>query len=258
MPNLSYIKDTQEIRHTPSAAGHDYSQDYLTFVMLEDGSISCWDDSIFFSADNGQTWATGTTNLHEGDRLLAKGNYIGTSQSSYALFSINARCYIEGNIMSIYDATGFRTRTTFNNSEDCLVWLFCSNSNLVSAENLILPVTSLNVGCYQNMFAECTNLTTAPKILPATTLAYGCYEQMFYGCTSLTAAPELPATTLAGNCYAYMFQGCTSLTTAPDLLASNVSDFDMCYTGMFNGCSSLNYIKCLATGSLGGSYCTMY
>ena len=108
------------------------------------------------------------------------------------------------------------------------------------------------------MFAECTNLTTAPKILPATTLAYGCYEQMFYGCTSLTAAPELPATTLAGNCYAYMFQGCTSLTTAPDLLASNVSDFDMCYTGMFNGCSSLNYIKCLATGSLGGSYCTMY
>ena len=71
------------------------------------------------------------------------------------------------------------------------------------------------------MFANCSNLVTAPE-LPSTTLGYyitsvasgateGYYYGMFSGCTSLRTAPELPATDLVYGSYAYMFKGCTLL-----------------------------------------------
>lgn len=107
-----------------------------------------------------------------------------------------------------------------------------------------LPATTLAYDCYDQMFSNCTSLTTAPA-LPATTLAKSCYGFMFAHCTSLTTAPELPATTLAFDCYSDMFNGCTSLMTAPELPATTLVKY--CYSQMFKGCTSLNYIKCLAT-----------
>ena len=59
--------------------------------------------------------------------------------------------------------------------------------------------------------------------LPATTLANSCYDNMFYNCTSLTTAPELPATTLANYCYSNMFQNCTKLITVPKLPATTLA-----------------------------------
>ena len=75
------------------------------------------------------------------------------------------------------------------------------------------------------LFLNCTGLTSAQDlILPATTLQNCCYYAMFYGCTSLTTAPELPATTLARECYRFMFVDCTSLNyikcLAPDISAT--------------------------------------
>ena len=58
--------------------------------------------------------------------------------------------------------------------------------------------------------------------LPATILANGCYSNMFAGCTSLTTAPELPATTLAYSCYTNMFYGCSKLNYIK-MLATNIS-----------------------------------
>ena len=117
----------------------------------------------------------------------------------------------------------------YNNSTsqgDCQN-MFKDCTGLTSAENLILPATALTSSCYNSMFRGCTSLTTAPLILPATTLSNYCYESMFLDCQSLTSAPSLPATTLASGCYQKMFWGCTSL----------------------------NYIKCLAT-NISASNCT--
>ena len=125
------------------------------------------------------------------------------------------RMNVYGNIMSIEAGDGFESATTVTNG---FVNLFMEWSGLISAENLLLPATTLTDSCYSNMFYGCTGLTQAPA-LPATALANGCYSNMFNGCTSLTSAPELPALTLAENSY----------------------------SAMFYGCSSLNYIKCLAT-----------
>ena len=78
---------------------------------------------------------------------------------------------------------------------------------------------TLQSGCFEDMFANCTGLTEVDKdFLPATTLAAHCYRGMFQN-TRFKKAPNLPATTLVTYCYRYMFYNC----------------------------SNLNYIKCLAT-----------
>ena len=177
------------------------------------------------------------------------------------------RMNVYGNIMSIEAGDGFESATTVTNG---FVNLFMEWSGLISAENLLLPATTLTDSCYSNMFYGCTGLTQAPALpattlagscyygmftycasltqapaLPATALAGSCYQSMFYGCTGLTQAPALPATALANGCYSNMFNGCTSLTSAPELPALTLAENS--YSAMFYGCSSLNYIKCLAT-----------
>ena len=135
-----------------------------------------------------------------------------------------------------------------NITDNDLMRILPKNSN----GKYCLPVTILTGSCYQQMFENCTSLTTAPQ-LPATTLAQSCYWSMFGHCTSLTTAPELPATTLANSCYNSMFQDCTSLAAAPELPATTLAS--NCYYYMFKDCSNLNYIKCLAT-NISASNCT--
>ena len=201
--------------------------------------------------------------------------------SAYHTFSGSTCNFnVEGNIMSLIDSTGYTTATTLSSAYDTFYRLFQDCTGLISAENLILPATTLTDSCYGAMFKGCTSLTTAPE-LPATTLAGTCYAEMFDYCTSLTSAPELPATTLASqcyyrmfvgctslitvpsilpattltvSCYRSMFQRCTSLTTAPELPATSLAA-NRCYGGMFADCTNLNYIKCLAT-DISALYCT--
>lgn len=228
LPNVSivanedvYFKDSE----SPEPP-HDYSQDYLTFVMLEDGGgIEANVDGISFSKD-GETWVEEMTGLTANDKVFAKGN-VKKSSATWSWFNVtNNRFFVEGNVMSIYDADGFRTRTTFDSPEDNLAYLFKELYGLTSAKNLILPATTLTENCYYNMFNNCASLTEAPE-LPATTLGDACYGSMFQYCSSLTTAPELPTTTLAEGCY----------------------------WGMFESCTNLNYIKCLAT-DISASDCT--
>lgn len=227
-PWVSYTMETSGIAYNKGIQPHDYSQDYLTFVMLEDGgTITTSADGVSFSNDGGETWiAEEISGLNAGDKVFVKGSAPGMS-SDTALVHCDKKYNVEGNIMSVYDSENFRTRTTFDDGTDSeLSAIFAAEINLISAENLILPVTALTNACYSRMFQYCTSLTTAPE-LPATTLTSNCYGQMFEGCTSLTAAPELPATTLAFSCYYKMFYDCTNL----------------------------NYIKCLAT-DISAYYCT--
>ena len=74
---------------------------------------------------------------------------------------------------------------------------------VVSAENLILPATTLTQYCYRALFSWCTYLEEAPQ-LPATTLAKGVYWYMFERC-AITTAPDLLAEHLVAECYGSMF-----------------------------------------------------
>ena len=242
-----------------------YDEQYLTIESTSDNNTIYWKSNyvskfktISASTDNGNTWTVytssrgnGTTiaTLNSGDTIIFKGE--NAQYSSQGIFKSTSSFITYGNVMSLVYGDNFSGQTTLT-SGDTFNSLFSQCTGLTSAENLILPATTLTNYCYKSMFYGCTSLTVAPK-LPATTLADYCYWQMFQGCTSLTTAPELPATALTQSCYWQMFNGCTSLTTAPELPAETLTQ--RCYQGMFQDCTSLNSIPCLAT-DISASNCT--
>jgi len=191
-----------------------------TIVVNIEGTLST---GMKYSVNGGtKTTITETTNiqgLKAGDKVQFYGN--GTSTQVYGNSpnvkilgsgdGFQTKAY--GNTMSLLDEEGFATKTDLPEATSVFSGLFSENTTLTDASELLLPATTLTVGCYYGMFNGCTSLTTAPK-LPATTMATGCYRGMFEGCTSLTTAPKLPATTLAKSCYYTMFFNCTSLTSA--------------------------------------------
>ena len=273
--------------YVPPTPGY-YENQYLTIESLEDSNIIKFGSSnglqktIQVSTDGGTTWISKTSpnqyskitlaTLNTGDKLLIKGTNTAYSDGIQSNSITGGKQFIlYGNIMSLISGDNFvdnKTLTAKNTFKELFKY---NDKTLISAENLVLPATTLASACYSQMFYGCTSLTTAPSVLPAITLAEGCYDLMFTDCTSLTSAPELPATTLAEWCYWGMFQRCTNLvnipsilpattlvkscydcmfkdckniTTAPELPAETA--VENCYNQMFYSCSKLNYIKCLA------------
>ena len=249
-PNVSHCIQENEVHYNPIP--HDYSQDYLTFVALEDGTeigFTChleFGDSgyqiISYSIDGGETWTETQGNegsetiavLSEGDKLLIKGTNVQYGmdvEGGYSEFYANGTVKVEGNPMSLIYGDNFVGALSFpQDSYSNFQYIFAGCLlSLVDASNLVLPATTLTDSCYDHMFSQCWELESGPKILPATTLTYCCYQNMFYECSRLTTAPVLPATTLA----------------------------DYCYYGMFASCTRLNYVKCLAT-DISASSCLSY
>ena len=209
---------------------HNYSLDYLTFNVLTAGNI-LWKSigsgqakTISYSINDGEWTSIAATSagtaipVSAGDVVRFKGtnSTYAKDKSNYSGFDGGTATYnVEGNMMSLIYGDVFEGETTLTGTYN-----FCSifkQSKAVSAENMILPSTTLTNYCYRAMFSLAPNLITPPA---------------------------LPATTLAQGCYWYMFEKCP-MSTAPDLLAPTL--VQECYGNMFTGCSNLNYIKCLAT-----------
>ena len=98
--------------------------------------------------------------------------------------------------MSLLYGDNFQNQTSFpSGSTNNFMYLFAESyfvrTNIVSAENLILPATTLTQQCYSGMFkSPYSKLTTAPK-LPATTLVGSCYYHMFEDCNHLNSITML-------------------------------------------------------------------
>lgn len=71
--------------------------------------------------------------------------------------------------------------------------------------------TTVSTGTIAGIFKNATTLESAAKLVLPTTLQPGCFKEMFSGCSALTAIPRLPVQTLVENCYQEMFKGCSSL-----------------------------------------------
>lgn len=207
-----------------------YDEQYLTFVAIESGTFKFTNNSLDYSLDGGSTWTTLSPNtdsptVNAGNKILWKAT-LTPSSNGIGQFSSTGQFDVEGNAMSLLYGDNFIGEDDLTGKNNAFKYLFSSCTGMTSAENLVLPATTLASNCYNYMFGGCTSLTEAPELL-ATTLAEGCYYDMFKRCTSLTTAPVLPAATLVTSCYEEMFSGCTNL----------------------------NYIKCLAT-NIGAYHCT--
>ncbi len=252
LPNVSRCDSEKDVHYIPKP--YDYSQDYLTFEIINDGtliwkpvtSLGTSGKPISYSIDGGENWvningsSTPFLNAVSGQKILFKGSnssYYDTrsGESTSFKFSGTASFNISGNIMSMIGGDNFENIYSFSDNYNFAK--FFSACNVIDAKNLVLSATTLTSHCYDAMFYNCSNLISAPQ-LPAETLANYCYESMFSSCTSLTIAPKLPATTLAVYCYEYMFSNCTSLTTIQKRFPAITLE-RFCYSNMFNGCTSL-------------------
>lgn len=214
--------DSEDCGYVPPTPPTPTSGDYLTFVAQEDGTFKLSGNSINYSLDSGTTWIelasnTDSPTVQSGNTIMWKGELTPTLSIGIGRFSSSGNFTVQGNPMSLLYGDDFSGETSIGSY--AFMNLFSGCTKLTSAENLVLPATTVGYESYTGMFAYCSSLTTAMSVLPATELWNYCYTNMFIGCSSLTTAPELPAETLREGCYFYMFRGC----------------------------SSLNYIKCLAT-----------
>lgn len=210
LPNVSLTLDNNEVHYNPKP---DYSKEYLTFEMIESGTVQfsfppnqSWVSSMSYSLDGGETWVTKqygegaliTPTIAAGDKVLFKGiaTQVSYPNSQASLFKISANCNVSGNIMSLLYGDNFQNQTSFpSGSTNNFMYLFAESyfvrTNIVSAENLILPATTLTQQCYSFMFkSPYSKLTTAPK-LPATTLVGSCYYHMFEDCNHLNSITML-------------------------------------------------------------------
>lgn len=191
----SYTVNVSQGGGTPP--GPAYDEMYMTFDILSGGTIvfsktGNGNDLAIeydFSDDNWQSvWASdaASINVSAGDKVRFRGN-----NATYSPQSLNYWCSftsgtcefnVYGNIMSMINGDNF-IGTTVSGTR-ALAHLFEGCAGIRSAEHLILP-DNVATGCYNSMFKDCINLTTAPE-LPATSVTYqNCYANMFYGCTSL-------------------------------------------------------------------------
>ena len=251
----------------------DFEKEYFTIVAVESGIFGIT-GRLLYSINNGN-WVdipSATTlgmtdnwydeiSLNSGDKVRFKRNpnapigYADVNDFTHFGGTNEPRFIAYGNLMSLFDADSFSSRTSFvsytdfwgetkyltpsyRNQDDDYYYGMFTYSHILSAKYLIMPVTNLVDYCYSDMFRSCWSLVEAPSSLPATVMTKECYYFMFQGCTGLTTAPELPATTLEEKCYDAMFYLCKSLTTAPAILPATTLAKE-CYRDMFYGCTSL-------------------
>ena len=211
--------------------------EYFTIRTLDKGEISMPNLSTDvngteyyteYSLNNGDWYRTNINNklsVKKGDEIRIRnvGNYFNCCYFGYeedegrgdqydSSFKCNCKYEVYGNIMSLLYGDVFVGKNDLTEkAENTFAYLFLNETNLVSANRLILPAITLERYCYIGMFANCTGLIYVSPILPATTLKDCCYQSMFEGCTGLSKSPILPATTLTNGCYYAMFKNCENL-----------------------------------------------
>lgn len=221
-------------------SGIDYSKQYFTIEVLTDGTVTLPSVGESYYRLNDSDWVSYTdktvltvsTNDFVSIKALCETNYSGHLFASTSTFNIS------GNIMSLVYGDDFIDNNVL--PDNCFMQFFSGCSNLINAENLILPNTT-SFYCYYFMFASCTSLITAPK-LPSTILTEQCYVQMFNNCTSLIKAPDLLADTLVYGCYYNMFNGCSNLNYIK-MLATDVSDTAVLYNWVKGVASTGTFVK---------------
>ena len=187
--------------------------DYFRMDILTDGNItfnfhrdttSDLAESISYSKDDGVTWTTlvntpnktaakkYTVNVVTGDILLWKGKATCYSKPdgsyTFSNFAGSAKFNVSGNIMSMLGEDNFSSLKTI--PANYCFRQFLSTSKVVDASGLKFPAKNVKMGCYRQVFLNCTSLKIAPKELLAPD-GNGNYYEMFSGCSSLITPPIL-------------------------------------------------------------------
>lgn len=202
---LGYVDENDTVYYD-DAIPVRYDNKYLTIETLTAGnlSISVAGSNVFqYSLDDGSTWNNltfGQTVAVEANKKVlfkAEGLEIIGGNSGIGRINYSGDFNVYGNVMSLVYGDNFVGQEVMSNFQ--FGSLFENAVTLISAENLTLPAKTLTQGCYDDMFAGCTNMTSAPE-LPATTLAKYCYNDMFVFCKNLNYIKCLATDISAKGC----------------------------------------------------------
>lgn len=180
----------------------NYEIMHMTFKIISGGTIT-WRHNrtltgdvgnltIDYRINNGEwqsiTSSTGGTsfNVNTGDRVLFRStnSRLGSLPLSYNTFGDSTAVFeVYGNLFSMIYGDNFRGQTTVENQYE-FNRLF-AGAKITSAENLIIPATTIAMHCFTSMFEGCTLMTKAPSLL-ATTMENSCCNEMFKDCSSLS------------------------------------------------------------------------
>jgi uncharacterized protein YjdB/uracil-DNA glycosylase len=262
---------------------NDFSSMYFTIHSLEDNNVihirrsGPTNNIENYSLDGGENWQVMTSGsgdktiatLNSGDTMLVKcvTNAWASDYNKCNSFYSTKNIKVYGNIMSLLYGDNFTGQTSAT-TKCALCGIFFGttspssanpNTTLVSANNLVLPATTVGVSTYNGMFRVCTNLVDCPRLLPATTLYQDTYSSMFEGCTSLVEGPEIMATTIANtsstSCMQRMFcmnrnsKVTAAMTKSPVLRIVNPTIAGNTYQQLFCGNGSLTEVTILAEGT---------
>ena len=103
-PNVSHCVQENDVHYNP----YDYSDRYLTFIALEDGSEFSFtpmsSNTISYSIDDGETWVTldstgSTTSIDSGEKIMWKGemtSYMDVTQNLIGVGTFSSTNYFMG------------------------------------------------------------------------------------------------------------------------------------------------------------------
>lgn len=182
-------------------------------------------DLTIQKSTDGKTWSTmGTTSstaitatVPANGRLYLRCNANAWTSSSVNgnQISCSGNFNVGGNILSLFYGTSFTGEETSlpSNSGYEMAFMFNGVNTLISAQDLIIPVTALNTWSCNKMFSYSRNLTYPPDMSSITTLSQGSCYCMFQGCSKLTVTPVLNAAVIPQYAYKQMFDDCSLLST---------------------------------------------
>lgn len=255
-PNVSYCVDTfNEVHYSPFE--YDYSNDYLTFKILENTTIRLTGaDTVgfYYSTDNGETWTNLTRDLtsgvqfNAGTKVLWKRTF--DSSSKNLSFSGTGSFEVCGNIMSMAYGDDFRGKTSLEGKNSVFYSMFSYFYNVIkSIEHLILPATTLSNNCYEYMFSNATAITKAPDLIATNVNTYA-YHGMFQYCSSLLETPAICATTFGSQACLNMFNGCSALTETAAMVVNSAGG--QSFENMYANCSGITDASNVVINYAGG------
>jgi len=219
-----------------------YDKQYFTLVPISAASTFQFSNAgLSYSLDSGSTWtaleaSTDTPSVGVGDKIMFKGTITPTS-TGIGTFSSSDKFDVEGNAMSLLYGDNFIGQTSLSGKDYALKSLFAYNKNIIKAENMILPATTLASYCYQYMF-RFSSLKTAPKLL-ATTLVSQCYNCMFQNCGGINSITCLATDISASYCTSNWLQNASSSGTFTK--AASMTSWGSGGSGIPNNWTVLDY-----------------
>ena len=205
---------------------HQGNVNYLKFTTVDDnGSTYMFNKPTEYSIDNGSwTALSASTNsplVPKDHEIRFRGNITPSGNYGQINLTTSGKFNASGEIMTLLYGDKY-----YGQQSKAIIrtfYRFFYQSNIVSAENLILP-----------------EFTLAPQYV---------FADMFNGSQYLTIAPNVRAVQTNGYAFRNMFQGCTSLTTVQDVYCGNTATES--HVGMFKECTALTSIDFNVTATTG-------